>query len=293
MQNNKTPGYLQSFFRCPIIARLAVYVLMLGVYAAVVVLIDQWYLHDLLILRSTIHTLLGLVLGGLLVFRTNTAYDRWWEGRKLWGQLVNDIRNLAIKVQACVQAPIEEKQRFAEHLIAFPQALRDHLRGHLREPARLSDYPGFADIAVNPPHVPLAIAHSLYHELESWKRDRELGAIELLFLDQHAAALMNICGACERILKTPLSHSWQRFIRQSIAIYLITMPWGMVEDLSWFTVPTVMLVSYFMIGMETTAEDVEQPFGLDPDDLPLDEICATIEKSVIQALPMVSAVTSV
>jgi len=289
MSKHQTPGYLQSFYRCPIIARLAVYVLLLGVYAVFVVLVDHWYLHDLLLIRSTIHTLLGLVLGGLLVFRTNTAYDRWWEGRKLWGQLVNDIRNLAIKVQACVQAPVQEKRRFAEHLIAFPRALRDHLRGKVR----LSDYPGFADAAADPPHVPLAIAHSLYHELESWKRERELGAVELLFLDQHATALMNICGACERILKTPLSPSWRRFIRQSITIYLITMPWGLVEDLSWFTVPTMMLVSYFMIGMETTAEDIEQPFGLDPDDLPLDEICITIEKSVMQALPLDAGMANV
>lgn len=281
MNLDRPPGFLLSFYRCPIIARLAVYVLLLGLYAVFVVMIDNWYLHDLILIRSTIHTLLGLVLGGLLVFRTNTAYDRWWEGRKLWGQLVNDIRNLAIKVQSCVQAPVEEKQRFAEHLIAFPQALRDHLRGS----ARLSSYPGFANTTANPPHVPLAIAHSLYHELESWRRDRELGAIELLFLDQHAASLMNICGACERILKTPLAPSWRRFIRQSITIYLITMPWGLVEDLSWFTVPTMMLVSYFMIGMETTAEDIEQPFDLGHDDLPLDEICATIEKSVNQTLP--------
>jgi ion channel-forming bestrophin family protein len=282
MNSQKNPGYLQSFYRCPITARLTVYIVFLGLYAAFAVLVDQWYLHDLLILRSTIHTLLGLVLGGLLVFRTNTAYDRWWEGRKLWGQLVNDIRNLAIKVQACVQAPLEEKRRFAQHLIAFPRALRDHLRGS----ARLGDYPGFEATKADPPHVPMAISHSLYHELESWRRERELGAIELLFLDQHAASLMNICGACERILKTPLSPSWRRFIRQSITIYLITLPWGLVKDLSWFAVPTVMLVSYFMIGMETTAEDVEQPFGLDADDLPLDDICATIEKSVNQALPM-------
>lgn len=262
---------------------------MLGFYAVFVVLVDQWYLHNMILLRSTIHTLLGLVLGGLLVFRTNTAYDRWWEGRKLWGQLVNDIRNLAIKVQSCVQAPIEEKQRFAQHLVAFPQALRDHLRG----PTRLSDYPGFSDVEVNPPHVPQAIAHSLYHELESWRRDRELGAIELLFLDHHAAALMNICGACERILTTPLSPSWRRFIRQSITIYLFTMPWGLVKELGWFTIPTMMLVSYFMIGMETTAEDVEQPFGVDPDDLPLDDICLTIESSVAQALPIISAAAPV
>lgn len=285
MNPPRSPGILLSFFRCPIMARLAVYVVLLGCYAVIVVLIDQWFLHDLLLLRSTIHTLLGLVLGGLLVFRTNTAYDRWWEGRKLWGQLVNDIRNLAIKVQACVQAPLEEKQRFAQHLIAFPFALKDHLRG----PIHLRDYQGFENTTADPPHVPLAIAHSLYHELESWRRDQELGPIELLFLDTHAAALMNICGACERILKTPLSPSWRRFIRQSIAIYLFTMPWGMVEDLSWFTVPTMMLVSYFMIGMETTAEDIEQPFGFDPDDLPLDDICAGIEKSVNQALPYVAS----
>ena len=285
MNPQRPPGFLLQFYRCPIIARLAVYVLLLGLYAALVVWLDHKYLQDAFQIRSTIHTLLGLVLGGLLVFRTNTAYDRWWEGRKLWGQLVNDIRNLAIKVQACVQAPLEEKQRFAQHLVAFPFALKDHLRG----PIQLKDYPGFANTTADPPHVPLAIAHSLYHELESWRRDRELGPIEMLFLDTHAASLMNICGACERILKTPLSPSWRRFIRQSITIYLFTLPWGLVEDLHWFTIPTMMLVSYFMIGMETTAEDVEQPFGFDADDLPLDDICATIEKGVKQALPITSA----
>ena len=165
MQPTNYPGFLSSFYRCPIVARLAVYILLLGLYAVGVVLVDQWYLHNLLIIRSTIHTLLGIVLGALLVFRTNTAYDRWWEGRKLWGQLVNDTRNLAIKVETCVQAPSGEKQRFAQHLIAFAMALRDHLRG----PIRLQDYPGFQNATENPPHVPAAISQSLYGELESWR----------------------------------------------------------------------------------------------------------------------------
>jgi putative membrane protein len=281
MQPLPKQGFLLAFYRCPIVSRVAAYIVLLGMYAAFVVLLERWYFQDRLIIRSTIHTLLGLVLGGLLVFRTNTAYDRWWEGRKLWGQLVNDIRNLAIKVETCVVAPPAEKQRFAEHLVAFAMALRDHLRG----PIQLRDYPGFHETAENPPHVPAAIVQSLYRELESWRRERELGPIELLFLDTHAAALMNICGGCERILKSPISPSWRSFIRQSITIYLVTMPWGLVADLSWFTVPTMMLVAYFMIGMESIAEDVEQPFGFDRDDLPLDEICATIEKSVGQLLP--------
>ncbi len=177
MSKHQTPGYLQSFYRWPDHRTLGCLCAVLGVYAVFVVLVDQWYLHDLLLIRSTIHTLLGLVLGGCSSFAP-TRHTIAVGGTQLWGQLVNDIRNLAIKVQACVQAPVQEKRRFAEHLIAFPRALRDHLRG----PVRLSDYPGFADAVANPPHVPLAIAHSLYHELESWKRERELGASSCCFL---------------------------------------------------------------------------------------------------------------
>jgi putative membrane protein len=219
---------------------------------------------------------LGLVLGLLLAFRTNTSYDRWWEGRRLWGQLVNDSRNLAIKVQTCVRADSADKQRLGRWLSDFAFALKDHLRGD----ARLSRLAGFREETQQPQHVPAYISARIYEQFEAWRRSDQLGGFELLFLDQHAASLMNICGACERIQKTPISLSYRWFIRQSIAIYLLALPWGLVQTFGWWIIPTIAMLGYFMIGVEMIAEAVEDPFGTDEDDIMLDKLCEGIERSV-------------
>ncbi len=258
--------------------RIMSWVLWLTLYALAIAAIDAWYHGDLVRLNAGFHTLLGLVLGLLLVFRTNTANDRWWEGRKLWGQLVNDSRNLAIKIQTCVQAPTEEKRRLAAHLVDFSVSLK----GHLRTGVRLNSLPSFADDSADPEHVPAYVAQSIYDQIEHWRRADQVGGFELLFLDQHASALMNICGGCERIRKTPIPTSYRTFIRQSIALYLSTLPWGIVDLLHWWTIPVSLCVGYFMIGIEVIAEDVEEPFGYGADDLRLDEICAAIDRSVQQ-----------
>ena len=267
---------LVQFHRTRLFPKISAVVVILGIYAAGVVYLDHVILGNTFQLRSSLHTYLTLVLGGLMVFRTNTAYDRWWEGRKLWGQLVNDSRNLAIKIQNCVRAEDFEKRLFARRLCSFAVALKDHLRGG----AKLQDLDGFKDSTDRPKHVPAYVTSAIYMQLEMWRRENQLGRIELLFLDTHASSLMNICGACERILKTPISISWRSFIRQILAIYLLSLPWGLEEDLGYWCVPLTVLVSYFMVGMETIAEDVEQPFGTDDDDLKLDEICESIRSSV-------------
>lgn len=246
----------------------------LAVYSLLVALFDQAF-HKVVITAS-VHTFLGLVLGLLLVFRTNTAYDRWWEGRKLWGQLVNESRNFAVKISTCVRAEPRDKMAIAERLAAFAVALKEHLRGGVR----LQDLPPYHDATENPAHVPAFITGDIYGRLERWRQAEQLGGFELLFLDRHASALLDVCGACERIRKTPISLGYRRFIRQAITIYLVTLPWGLVELLRFWAPPVVMIVAYLMVGIEVLAEDIEEPFGLDKDDLPLDAICATIGESV-------------
>jgi putative membrane protein len=256
--------------------RILWWVALLTGYAAAVVALDVAFGGDVVRITAGFHTLLGLVLGLLLVFRTNTAYDRWWEGRKLWGQLVNDTRNLAIKIQTCVQAEQREKQELAVRLAAFSVALKEHLRSGLK----LKSLPAFAATTDDPVHVPAYIAETIYERIERWRQSDQVGGFELLFLDRHAAALMDICGGCERIKKTPIAGSYRTFIRQSIAIYLVTLPWGVLDLLGWWTVPVTLIVGYFMIGIEVLAEDVEEPFGTGDDDLQLDAICETIDRSI-------------
>jgi ion channel-forming bestrophin family protein len=269
---------LLSFHNTPVFGRLWETVAALTLYSVGVLLLDRFWLGLDFGAGAQFHAVLGLILGTLLVFRTNTSYDRWWEGRKLWGQLVNDSRNLAIKVETCVRADLAEKQRLGRWLSDFAAALKDHLRGKVR----LADLPGFSvdRTAPEPQHVPAYIAARIYDQFEQWRQTDQLGGFELLFLDQHAASLMNICGACERIQKSPISISYRWFIRQSIAIYLLTLPWGLMQSFGWWTIPAVAMLAYFMIGIEMIAEQIEDPFGVGEDDLRLDDLCATIDKSV-------------
>jgi ion channel-forming bestrophin family protein len=267
-----------AFHNTPIFGRIWVIVLAVATYSALVALAYHFIDTIFFGLGAEFHGFLGLVLGTLLVFRTNTSYDRWWEGRKLWGQLVNDSRNLAIKVQTCVRAPVADKQRLGKWLISFAYALKAHLRGG----TRLSEVPGVPEVPPGdePPHAPAYIAASIYEQFEQWRLNDQLGGFELLFLDQHAASLMNICGACERIQKSPISISYRWYIRQAIAIYMLTVPWGLVQTFDWWTIPAVAMLGYFMVGVEMIAESVEDPFGVDEDDIMLDDLCRTIERSV-------------
>jgi putative membrane protein len=273
---NSAELLLASLTESSNIRKIIAWTLLISVYAAGVAWLDAIYHYELILVSPTFHTLLGVVLGLLLVFRTNTAYDRWWEGRKLWGQLVNECRNFAVKIETCVRAEPREKVEVAKRLWAFSLALKEHLRGG----ARLRDLPTFENDAAAPAHVPSYVAASIYDRLERWRHAEQLGGFELLFLDRHSAALLDICGGCERIRNTPIAPSYRRFIRHAIGIYMISLPWGLVDQFHWWLVPITAVVGYSMIGVEVLAEDVEQPFGTGADDLKLDDICATIGRSV-------------
>ncbi len=175
-----------------------------------------------------------------------------------------------------MQAAESDKRKLLGWLGAFAVALKEHLR----DGVRLNELEGFQDASDDPEHVPAYLSQAIYGQLETWRRAGQIGEIELLFLDRHAAALMDICGGCERIRKTPISFSYRRFLRQVIALYLLTLPWGLARDLGIWTVPTVAMIGYFMIGIELLAEDIEDPFGLHVDDLRLDELCGGIERSI-------------
>lgn len=222
---------------------------------------------------SQIAVVNGLIFGLLLAFRTNTAYDRWWEGRKLWGQLVNDTRNLAIKARTLTQAEPAEVKRFTHKLIDFAEALKIHLR---KRGKRMPDH------GERISHPPMKLAGDIYAELEEWKRRAILSPYDLLLLDPHCRALMDICGACERIRNTPLSPSYRLFLRQGIALYLLTLPWFVAQSFGFWTVLITVISTYFMVGIELLADDVEEPFGRAGDDLKLDDICLTIGHSVRQ-----------
>jgi putative membrane protein len=231
---------------------------------------------ELLTLPSDIHAALGIILGWLLTFRSNVSYSRWWEARGLWGSLVNCSRNLAVKVCDLVKADDAELQRCRHAIIAFPYALKDFLRGE----ASIRKLKGFEEAKSEPEHLPTYLVSQIYEELREWRRRGLIDGSDLIVLDHEANRYLDICGACEKIQNTRLIGSYRTFARQCVILYLGTFPWGMVHDYGWWAIPLTAVVSYFMIGMETVAENVELPFGYDEDDLDLDRLCVVIEKSV-------------
>ncbi|QEL13744.1 bestrophin family protein [Limnoglobus roseus] len=223
----------------------------------------------------------GILLGVLLGFRNLQAYDRWWEARKLWGQLINDTRNLCVKVKALTTGvPAAELQAFGRLVVGFAVSLRNHLRGG----RPLYEVPGFATERANPPHVPLQFAAWIYERIRGWQAGGRLSEINALIIDPHAKALMDVSGACERIRSSPVPLSYRALLRHGTILYLMSAPWFMADQYGYMGVILVALLAYFLLGIEMTAEDVEEPFGKDGDDLDLTRFCETIRKATEQLL---------
>ena len=258
---------VRKVFRFPVLARLWGYIVAVAVYSALVVL----FAHDLLHVepgsvprdRTGEAVMAGILFGWLMSFRTQSAYARWWDGRSLWGQLVNDSRNLFLKAAAYVPDPAE-RDKLAAALVRFAETLRDRLRLPKRTPG---------------PHLPMEAAGEVVRIIRGWYDAGRIDGFTFLSLDQHAQQLMNVCGACEKIRSTPLTASYRGLLRKGIAAYMLLLPWMIHEDMGWFTVPVCVLLAYAVVGLELIATSIEDPFGYDGDDLPLEDIVATIQRS--------------
>ena len=265
----------------PVWRRLDAAVIVVVAYSLIVKLVTQH--HDVTVPPGwigDISVVNGILLGVLLGFRNLQAYDRWWEGRKLWGQLINDSRNLCVKAKTFAAVGEAEAQAFGRLVVGFAVALRNHLRGG----RPLYEVPGFAHEQATPAHVPLYLAERVYRTLRDWRTAGRLSDFDALMLDPHAKALMDVSGACERIRSSPVPLSYRALLRHGTILYLLSAPWFMAEQYGYVGIALVGLLAYFLLGIELTAEDVEEPFGKDGDDLELTRFCEKIRDGVEQVL---------
>ena len=267
-------AYSRHVFR-----RLFPLLLAMGVLSAGVCYVELHYLQKPLELSNVVHSLLGFVLSLFLVFRTNTAYDRWWEGRKQWGGLVNVSRTLATRVREFSKDDAT-RDFFQVHIPGFVDALRDHLRpNEPKEPARPEDV-RFASAD----HAPNAWAQAMEREAMERLEAGEWTPQQHWLVSQNLERMVDILGACERILKTPIPYSYSMFMKKFIFLYVVTLPLGFVTTFGWWAVPVVMLVFYILVSVELIAEEIEDPFGVDENDLPLDDMCTTIRANTDEIL---------
>lgn len=237
------------------------------VYLNLEILFDFW--------RGTplMHSLLGVVISLLMVFRTNTAYERWWEGRRLWGTLVNAARNLAFKLDAALPGGHPARGEFSRLIAHYGKTLTEHLRdGNIAR-----DNGEFL-------HSPNGVAAALWHALDKLRAGGEITGERYLALTPDLTTFTDVCGGCERIRKTPIPYSYSLFIKKFIFVYIVTIPFCFSHDFGYWTVLFSSFVFYVLGSLELIAEEVENPFGLDANDLPTDEIARTIALNVGEIL---------
>jgi len=254
-----------------------------GVYAAIIVALEVHFFHVETKNPTVMHSILGFVLSMLLVFRTNTAYDRWWEGRRIWGSFVNNSRNLALKLSVLVSGAddrLEIKQLIANYLYSTKNHLRDVYNQDQFMVTKNLSLAEFSEAG----HRPNLIAKSLYSKINELHKNKEISNEHLFILNEELRSFTDNCGACERIKNTPIPYSYNIFLKKMIFLYIITLPLFFGSEFKYTTVPITMIVLYVFASIELIAEEIEDPFGFDDNDLPLDDICGKVKANLNEIL---------
>jgi len=221
---------------------------------------------------------LNFVLSLLLAFRTNTAHGRFWEGRKQWGAMVNVVRNLVrgIWIKVDEHEPRDRiKKRAAALLVpAFAVAMKYHLRREKMHPelAELMSRPRYRTIK-EVDHAPLEIAFWLTDYLQQQYKSNKLSVFQLEVLQADVDRMVDILGACERILKTPVPIVYAIVFKILLIVYFLLLPFSLVQGINWWTGPAMVFISLIILSINEIGTEIEEPFGRDPNDLPLDFIC--------------------
>ena len=254
-------------------------------------------------LTATPFTLVGLPLGIFLGFRNNTAYDRFWEGRKLWGSLVNTSRSLARQIITLIEPqdppPRNEGEiapevrteilRFERDFIHLVIAFVHGLRHHLRETSPFETIEHIcgtdeADTFRGQENVPYAMLQRMGERLVEARRKKWIHPFHVSILEASLTSLTDIQGACERIKTTPVPFSYTVLLHRIVAVYCSLLPFGLMDSIQWATPFVVLAISYCFFGLDAIGDELEQPFGFDINDLPLKAISRTIERNLRERL---------
>lgn len=268
----------------PLVTR---YVASFGVIATLICLLDCALerMFDVQIgIEIAPYEFAGATLGLLLILRTNSGYDRWWEARKLWGGIVNQTRNLAISGLAYGPTNPLWRERFIVWAAAFPHVARCSLRGEQPSPeiAVLVGSAGAKRIATAG-HMPSYVALTLAEQLREACDRYELDRFAFMQIDRERATLIDHIGACERILKTPLPLVYAIKIRRFIALFLVTLPFALLHSIGniWLIPLITMMVAYPLVSLDQIGIELQNPFSkANLSHLPLGEISDTIESNL-------------
>lgn len=234
-----------------------------------------------LAIPETGHSLIGAALGLLLVFRTNASYDRFWEARKQWGAIVNESRNLARGASTYLAASPKLVRELLLWTSAFAWATLHRLRGRCElGPIALSLPAAQVRDVLSEDHCPLAVSRRMTAVIIAAHQRELISDYVQISLDRNVQLLIDYMGACERIHNTPMPFAYMVHLRRALILYCFTLPFALLEPFGWGAVAGVLLIAYILYGIEEIGVEIENPFGDDENDLPLESICCSIEENL-------------
>ncbi|PZD75183.1 hypothetical protein C1752_00324 [Acaryochloris thomasi RCC1774] len=235
----------------------------------------------------TTNVIYNLILGLLIVFRTNTSYDRFWEGRKAWGSLVVNTRNLAQELQVALSGNEQEKQDAIRLLSAFAIATKLHLRDEdINDELKEQVTPAQLQQLETAKHRPLIIVFWIRSYLQQQMKEGNIIEAQVASANVMLNSLVEGISGCERIVTTPIPVAYRIFLKRLILIYCIGLPFRVVPEITWWSIPVMAIVSFLLLGVEEVGRELENPFGYGANDLPLDTICGAIVNTIENTLSL-------
>lgn len=267
--------------RGTVLPRIAVRVLLVAAIGLGAAALRRYDVIDLAI-PGIIHTMVGVALGLLLVFRTNASYDRYWEGRRLVGAMVNNVRDLVRQGASYLPADLHAPLR--DHAVALYVTIRRYLRDERTWPELDGKLPPalLARLAATR-CPPLVVARAL-GDLFADAARRGTSEHRVVMLDGAVSDLVDCLGGCERILRTPVPFAYAHHIKGFLTLFCLSVPLALLPAMGWATGPAAAVVAYALFGIDEIGVEIEDPFGYDPNDLPLDAIGDNLTIDAEQAL---------
>ncbi|WP_345949254.1 bestrophin family ion channel [Mucilaginibacter sp. PAMB04274] len=230
-------------------------------------------------------TLFGIALALFLGFRNNASYERFWEGRKLWGSLLNDSRSLARQALTMTgYLPSDQHvNHFIQLLISFTYALKHQLRGTDANPDLKQRLPLdiFSSISIAQ-FKPIMLLKAMGNWVQSAKTEQKVDSILQTAFDINLNKLSDIVGGCERIASTPIPYSYRVLLHRTVYLYCFLLPFGLVDTLGWLMPFIVVFIAYTFVAFEAIADEIEEPFGMEANDLALNAMCEMIEVTLME-----------
>lgn len=272
-------------WRGSVLPQLLPRLLLLLLFSFSVVYFKPYLIAYNLHLNPAIFTLFGIALAIFLGFRNSVSYDRFWEGRKLWGALLNDTRSLARQSITLINDPSYDAKReyFNNLLIAFVYSLKHQLRA--TDPTQdlnrlLSEE--FAAQLKEVRYKPIIILRELGIWVKNAKAENKLDSVTQLAFEENLNKLSDIVGGCERIASTPIPYTYSVLLHRTVYIYCFLLSFGFVETMGWITPFIIVFIAYTFVALEAIADELEDPFGLQPNDLALDTMAQMIENTLLE-----------